>query len=69
MDTPELNALLDWVRRQAGELFDCGDPWQITIHGGPAGDVKAEVNRKQCLIPTQKERQHDHTNGHVRSLR
>lgn len=67
MDTPELTALIAWIREQAAPLLSSGDAWQITIHGGPAGDVKAEVNRKQCLIPTRKER-HGRPNGQLRPV-
>lgn len=59
MDTPELQALIGWLRREVQPLLDSGDTWQVTLHGGPAGDVKAEVNRKQCLLATQKERQRE----------
>lgn len=62
----ELAELLSWVRQQAGELLDCGDAWQITIHGGPAGDVKTEVIRKRVLLATNKERrQHGSSNGRL----
>ena len=68
MDTPEITALLAWLRTNLAELVDSRDAWQITLHGGPAGDVKVEVSRKQQLIATQKERRNGHTNGYLRSV-
>lgn len=70
MDTPELNELIVWLRQQLKPLLDSGDTWQVTLHGGPSGDVKAEVNRKQLLLSTKKERyaQANGHNGYVRSV-
>lgn len=70
MDTPELNELIVWLRQQLKPLIDSGDNWQVTLHGMYTGEVRAEVNRKQILLGTKKERyaQANGHNGYVRSV-
>ncbi|MGD9726282.1 MAG: hypothetical protein AB7R40_22250 [Nitrospiraceae bacterium] len=68
MGQDEIEALVCWVRETMPALMKSGEPWQVVLHGGRGGDVIAEVNRKQAVLPPRKEKAKASvsSNGHLR---
>lgn len=49
-----LDTILQYLSAELALLMKSGDNWQIVLHGGRHGDVKAEVKRvKQVTTPTR----------------
>lgn len=49
-----LDTILQYLSAELTQLMKSGDNWQIVLHGGRHGDVKAEVKRiRQVTTPTR----------------
>lgn len=49
-----LETLLQYLSAELATLMKSGDNWQIVLHGGRHGDVKAEVKRvRQVTTPAR----------------
>lgn len=48
------DTILQYLSAEIATLMKSGDNWQIVLHGGRHGDVKAEVKRvRQVTTPTR----------------
>lgn len=54
-DTPEITAILYWIRQNVPGLLVSGENWQIVLHGRNDGHVNAEIKRNSCVVPAKKE--------------
>lgn len=49
-----LETLLQYLSAELATLMKSGDNWQIVLHGGRHGDVKAEIKRiRQVTAPAR----------------
>lgn len=49
-----LDTILQYLSAELTTLMKSGDNWQIVLHGGRHGDVKAEVKRvRQVTTPAR----------------
>lgn len=52
-----LESLTAWIQREVPGLLNSGETWQITLHGGRGGDIKASIQRNCDVLPTRKGQQ------------
>lgn len=68
----EIDAVLDWVKRELPALLASDRNWQLTLHGSRGGDIQSEIKTTGSLLAGRKQRleeRHGSSASHVRPVR